>query len=352
MCITEHYNIHNIIKFQINKEKKDFFWDLNPEYEYFKVDYVEKPDIIVNVGDFKPSIEDTYIVDGKYYIKWNYLFLRDDKYDVEINGLEMKGPIILNIKPKPKGLRRLWPILATQNIFLRPLIWLLFIKKGKILIHGGGVGFNNKGILLAGRAGVYKTTITMVLVKKGFGFLGDENIILGENEILPYPFNIRSYEFKLHYLGREEVNGINKIRLFKYLSRDEKLYNLNIFNNGCKLEMGYIIERSLKQNKKLIIDNISREDFLKKLEISEKIEMNISPTHTFSEVPCHNFGKLLDAYIYANPNTALKDIWSRVINIMRQNIKTKEIYKIILPLKYEKFIGDLIYDHIKKVIDL
>ena len=181
MKITEHYSIHDIVKFQIRKEKRGLFWNINPEYEYFKVDKVDDPDIIVNVGKFTPSLDGAYIVDGKYFVKENYVFHRGEYYDVEITGLEMEEPFVVNIFPKPKGIRKLWPILGVQNIFLRPLIEIKSVSKGFLILHAAGISDGKHGYVFAGRGGSGKTTLIMNLIRQGYRYLGEERVMIRSN---------------------------------------------------------------------------------------------------------------------------------------------------------------------------
>ena len=86
-----NYNIHNILKFQITLNQKFSLIDyLNIEHRFFEVDSVDKPDIILNIGKFKPSNEDCYVVDSKYYITDNYFYCKDS-YKIAKWGFEMSG---------------------------------------------------------------------------------------------------------------------------------------------------------------------------------------------------------------------------------------------------------------------
>ena len=88
-----NYNLHDILQFQIARDKKrDFMRDLNLEFSFFEVDAIGNPDIILNIGKFTPSNNDCYLIDHKYHIKENYLYCKDfsgkAKWEVEILGFE------------------------------------------------------------------------------------------------------------------------------------------------------------------------------------------------------------------------------------------------------------------------
>jgi len=86
------YNIHNILKIEINRIKKlELLRDLNLRFTYFEVDNVKNPDIILNLGPFKPENKDCTIIDHKYYIKNNYFYCKESeenaKWDIYIDSV-------------------------------------------------------------------------------------------------------------------------------------------------------------------------------------------------------------------------------------------------------------------------
>ena len=91
---TINYNIHNILSFQINRKKcKDFIRDINLPYSYFETDHIDKPDIILNIGEFTPQNKGCYAVDHKWYVRPDYIYCSEYigkiKLEVEIIGLEV-----------------------------------------------------------------------------------------------------------------------------------------------------------------------------------------------------------------------------------------------------------------------
>lgn len=77
---TWNYNIHNILKFKIMKEKRrlDLIRDINLPLSFFEVEQIDEPDIILNIGKFTPFNNECYLIDhNKYYVKENYLYVDD-----------------------------------------------------------------------------------------------------------------------------------------------------------------------------------------------------------------------------------------------------------------------------------
>lgn len=62
----------------------------------------------------------------------------------------------------------------------------------RIFVHAGVVGWRGKAILLPGRSGVGKSTLTAALVRLGASFLSDEFAVLDhQGRVYPYPLPFR-----------------------------------------------------------------------------------------------------------------------------------------------------------------
>jgi len=67
--------------------------------------------------------------------------------------------------------------LLSHSLFTVPLAELLK-RHGLYMVHAAGLSLGGKGLLIAGAAGAGKTTLTIALLRDGFGFLGDDTIFL------------------------------------------------------------------------------------------------------------------------------------------------------------------------------
>lgn len=69
-------------------------------------------------------------------------------------------------------------------------------SRGGLVLHAAAVSMGRRCLLLPGRTGVGKTTLTAWLVKKGFGYLTDELVYVpsGSMEVRPFvrPLNIKA----------------------------------------------------------------------------------------------------------------------------------------------------------------
>ena len=153
---TESYSIHDLCSFKLisNLRFGGFLADRNFEYQYFKVDDVYEPSFVIKVGDFKPSIDDAIYIDDKYFIRDNYLFLKDSdgKCTWNIQIKDFDGPQNeIDINAVFKGFRKCIKYSALKNIFVRSLVFLHLISRNSALIHSSAVTFDGKAFLFVGR---------------------------------------------------------------------------------------------------------------------------------------------------------------------------------------------------------
>ena len=313
--ITEYYNIHNIIKIEINKESKGLYADLNPEYEYFKLEKIHKPDIIVNVGQFQPDISNTSIVDVNYKIKNDYVFYKNKDYTVEITGLENFTPAVINIDPTPKGKRKLWPILAGQNIFLRPLLEILAVRRGYVILHSAGISDKNNGFLFAGRGGSGKTSLIMEAIRNGFYLMSEERSLIGKGKLFPYLLNIRLIDFWINSMKDE----YSRLKLYKYkafkaiTSKKEVSLKIGSKVNGKSI---YLIKRN-NSNSKSKISTIKASQISQSLLYNNIIDWEYGYMPFLTGISNFFFNRLMYSYLYINTNSKLLDHWPN----FRKNIE-------------------------------
>lgn len=85
----------------------------------------------------------------------------------------------------------LW--LISHPMFTLPLIESLK-RRGLYSIHAAGLSINGRGLLIAGISGSGKSTLTLILLRAGFGFLGDDMAFLspapGQLRVLAFPDEI------------------------------------------------------------------------------------------------------------------------------------------------------------------
>lgn len=61
---------------------------------------------------------------------------------------------------------------------LRQALHLTLPAENRHLVHAGAVGVNGKGVLIGGRSGSGKSTLTLACVEAGFGYAGDDYVLV------------------------------------------------------------------------------------------------------------------------------------------------------------------------------
>ena len=324
-----NYNIHNILKFRIVRDKKrDFMKDLNLEFSFFEVNDIDDPDIILNIGKFAPSNDDCYLIDHKYYVKDNYLYCKDAggkaKWEVEISGFE-DGATTINYNGRVFGSESLFPDRVPQNIVLQPLIEYKLGKKGYLLIHSAGISDNNKGYVLAGRPSAFKSTLTMDFVRRaGFSWLGDDRVIIRKDKILNFTISPITFDFKCKYLQTEEFRGFfDKIRFVKYIHHNIDCENCNAsIAKSSTLEALLFIARTNK-------GAIKKRDIGLKEAVDKLVENNKS------EMMLLHFYKYMLAYSFVFPESEMAKYWDSLKQNLEEILKKISIYEIEIPKKYD-----------------
>lgn len=343
--ITENYNIHDIIQFQINKPKKGIFYNLNPEFEYFKVENINKPDIIVNLGKFKPHFSDSYIVDVKYKIKKNYIYMNNKNYEIEIQGLESFSPAIINLNPSPHGIRKFWPILAYQNVFLRRLIEILLVWRGYALLHSAGISDGKNGYLLVGRGGSGKSSLIINALKNEFSLIGEERTLIGNGKAYPYPINYKIIDFWINSMEDEYSHpSFYKYKTFRAFT-SSKTPPLEI-SNPINVKTLYVIKRNttISETKlnKCKLDNI-----VGTVTYNNLIDWEYGYMPFITGIRNSFFNRFINSYLYINNDSKLMDYWKSFNDLIEKEAKKWGLFEYIMPELYKKSYAKTIFSHMR-----
>lgn len=147
-------------------------------------------------------------------------------------------------------------------------------KKGIAMVHGGGVvNKKGKGILLGANQDVGKTTLVLLLTKKGYAIVGDDALNVSSDSYLlriqncsgiyPHPSNLKTLPLSL----KEKIIGWIKYLFFRNPPFCHLIYpNLRVsysklgeIANKVKLEKIYILEKGRSE-----IFEINREEAINK----------------------------------------------------------------------------------------
>ncbi|MFC1906260.1 hypothetical protein ACFLV9_00220 [Chloroflexota bacterium] len=337
---TLNYNIHNLLKFQVVRdEKRALAWDLNFPFSYFEVEKVNDPDIVLNIGKFTPSNHDCYLIEHRYYVKDNYLYCKDirnrTKWEVEISGFE-QGKTVVNFNAATFGFADiLIPDFLPQNLLLRPLIEYKLAERNYFLIHSAAVSRNGQAYLLEGRAGAYKTTLCMDLIRKsGFSFMGDDRIIIHDGHVLSFPLHYTTFTFKARNLPTENFRSLwDKIHLLKYLR--ENLNNTNGDNKVTECSTLKAVFSMVKTNKQYVIKrNSNLKKVVARLPVSMQMEMVHSPTMLGMNFGCY-FSYMM-AYSFVFPKSKIALYWHKMEDKLLRELENIPLYEIEVPRNYSQ----------------
>lgn len=333
--IVKSFNIHGLVKFRIiysdNLIKLHFNRVFN-EYNYFLSETLENYDFVVVFENFVPTTENSIILeDGKYIIKQNYIYIEDSyksaKWRLEIQNFEDNQPTIVRISSNILG-----SLFVTSWIVDFIIRWKLDTK-GYPMVHGSCVAKNGNAFLFPARSGAGKTTVALHLVEKGYSFLGDDFLILCNNEILCFPSMLNIFMYNLTPLIYANLSFYKKI-------------SLHIKNLIYKLSFGYAKFLTPVDLTKIIPDRISEKARLKSICIllsSDRFEVKALTKEECIKYLLFNnkldsfpFHKYIMEYAYVFPESNLAKYWHMHERNLKNSIDDNiPMYLVKVPRKYD-----------------
>ena len=312
----------------------------NPDIEYrdLKSNKEDDVDFVIYLGDFVPSDERSFVLDNSCNIKKDYLYCEESykiaKWKFEIAGLE--GRTIV------RASGNIVSMMFIIGYVIDPIIRFKMNEKGYPVIHASGVCFNDRGYLFTGRRGSNKTMIALHLLKKGFRFLGDDHMILGNDYVYGYasPLNIKCAREHTYNLGplAKNIGLKHKISMnLKYLLFKLTLGYAEIFE---KIDIHEILPQSVVNKSKLgsIFLLLPKEEFH-----VEKIERDTLVDHILmnEKMEFIPFLRNLYEYAYVFPESYVADFWSTYKeNLKRALPEDVSCYKVEVPKRYNREVLD------------
>jgi hypothetical protein len=330
----KYYNVHDIIKFniEINSPFEKLFGNTELQYRSFEVNSVDSIDFSIYIGHFNPDTQDCHILDDNYYIKSNYLYVKNDSYKLAKWHLELSGIDGSSLNVKVDG--NPFAYMFFSGYIIDFLIHYMLNKKGYTIIHSSGVSTNDKCVLFSARGGGGKTTISLNLVDAGYKFMGDNFIVLNSGSAFSFcsPLNIFNYN----------LTGLVK----KNLSLKENIL-LTIKNIIYKFTFGYV-----KLFLKIHPDTILAGGLTKVATINALFLIIPTNQNTFTlkiieekalikhlvwnqQLEFSYFIKYLLAYSYIFPNSDFSLHWNNYEKNLSLNLESVPKYVINVPLKYD-----------------
>lgn len=168
-----------------------------------------------------------------------------------------------------------------QAQIIEPVMYLKLLENNVLFMHAAGVAKNNKGYLMPAHGGTGKTTTCIALLNQGFQLLGDDLLLVDNDEgyVFPYPRPLHLFTYNIRNLQGANIPikywfiiyFKNVIRFFleKLLRTDflistrvhaDELYESDIFAKPVKYDRVLFLTKkgnpkeTVKLNKKTIKD--------------------------------------------------------------------------------------------------
>lgn len=345
--VTFSYNIHHIIKFQVIAKNhlifSSYFNRFGHEFEYFKVDSIDKADFIVEVGPFKADNKGCVITEeGRYYIKEGYLYTKDSyktaRWEVEISCIE-DATVRVRVNPNFSG------YLFLGSYIIDFLLRVKMNQKGYPFVHGSGIVKDGVAYLFPARSGTGKTVITMHFLDNGFQLLGDNFFIGHSDNILSFPSSMNIFYYNL---APKIKKGLTPNILFglklKHLLYQATLGYVKIFTPVSVKDLfkGQIVDRAIPGKIYLMqvgsefgTEEISRENIIKSLLYNNQMD-------------AYPFTNYISEYAYVFPNSWLARHWEVLEENYGKLVERIDSWcKVVLP----KQIDSVTLQELGKIID-
>ena len=329
-----YFDIHGLVKIKVIQPRKATrLSQALRALDHFKVNHIStSPDIIVEIGEFAPDLNECFLVDNRYYIKSNYLFCEDQfrsaNWKIQIDGFEEgQTRICLNIK-----YRNIKEILIADYFYhafiLKQFITLHLRRKGYFLVSGGAVSNGAEAIVILGRSGAYKTTLLMKLLDNNpeWQFLGDDLIILGHGRVYSFPVFPWIFQYRKKYMRDENFSFFSRQKaMFYFLMGRDKL-KINICDQ-CKIKIILDCYKSYQEG--VTMQKISLGEITQRLfygaQLEDGTDWNMGVTDAFI--------RYIEAYNYIFPSNQPR--YSRddftPENIL--DLELSNIYQLVLPIQ-------------------
>ena len=247
---------------------------------------------------------------------------------MEIFGFE-EGATTVNFNAKGVNYRNILLRSYWAQDIVRPIIEYKLVQRRLFPLHGGAVSKDSSAYIFTGRAGVFKTTLIMDLVRKaGFGYLGDERVIMGEEEILCFPASLFLFNYTLKHSATEDMGIVSKLRLFRQMISGEEKYETPVVRFAMPTAL-FFIER--KDRLEVRCTKLSLRQAITKMIANNKLELSIhSPILSAS-----HFLDYMLAYSFVFPRSMVATFWDTFTDGLGQALNGIPIYLLKMPVDYD-----------------
>lgn len=340
---THSYNFHDLLKVQIVILEPGWFDSyLEKTFRHYEVGELENLDLIVRVGPFVPNLKDCAIIDGKYFVKRNYVFYKSSYkmawWETEIEGIERE---LTEVRIQCNAFGRM--VIPGETIY--NLIRFKLGQKGYPLLHGSAVGKGGRAYVFSARGGTGKTITTLNFVKRGFDYYSDDSVILGDHEIFGFvvPFNLR-FTYDIESLLRIQFSPKTKRELF--LKRCIYLLTAGKISLFTTLEARQVFPDAIQSRGPLEKVYILFQG--PEFSIQKNIPLEWATTDILINMQFESpeLISLLLAYSYCVPRNTLSNFWETIAKAVSNALWGVETHRISIPVSYSDEVFGKIYEEV------
>jgi hypothetical protein len=213
------FNIHDIFSFEIAGTNKRILKSICNNFRTFQTNENVEADLNIFVTDFKPDLQDCYLIDQKYFVKKDYIFCVDSykgaRWKLAIENIAGRPTVFFN--------GNTFSSYFLQEYVVEPLIALKMVDKGFSALHAAGITFNQNAFVFPACKGVGKTNTLIYSAERGASYLSNEKCIIADDG--------SAYGFP------------TDIDLYYYNAKNEYLSQRLSFRNRANLLINYLIYR-------------------------------------------------------------------------------------------------------------
>ena len=181
--------------------------------------------------------------------------------------------------------------------------------------------------------GVFKTSLVMDSIRDyNAQYFGEENILVNNDLVYPFPLNKSSFDYKLINFKNENADyKLQKYFLMMSLLFGKK-FSFKIPQEPSKIDKIFY----LTKGESFSLKSIDRDKMIQNMIFNEISELNIPPTHNLSGIKQTGFSEILKEYDNLIENSLNLNIISKMKTIFSRLITKSSLYEITMPNKYSK----------------
>ncbi len=194
------FNLHGLLKVSTNDMTPSLEQMWNAFYfEYSNHETVrpQEPDLHVTFGPYSPRDDGTVFLDDKHIVGSKYFACFGEahnwaswRFDLE----QLDEAVRLRVDFNPAG------AYFINSAVIEPTISALATMKGWAFLHASGLVSSRGAVLLSGRGGSGKSSISLRMAARGHGYLADDRILLAAGRAYGIKSNLNIFNYNFSNL--------------------------------------------------------------------------------------------------------------------------------------------------------